>query len=376
MALNKTDYQIRHVEAAAASSVPFSQGQFIIQDDGKLFYDPSTATTVAGRVELSPDLSGFIQKTVAAQLVTAVKQSGTKLIISAVQPDGTAVTDVEIPFVTKLKASYLDTDDEGKNLVTAKAARDAITAATSGLATDGKITELSGRLDTVEGELPKKLVKTDIKGGKNITVTPDETGNTVTIAAADAPVYTLKSQTVGKDSEYTAIYQLMKDNVAVDGSVINIPKDQFLEGADLVTNPAGKDPGTYIKLTFKITGEKGKEDIFINVTELLDNVAVVGTPDGANIAVTVTTDPDQGGAYKVAADLSTTAKAAVVKNIAKATTNGKVTLTMFDDSEKEAEIVTTTEVLTGEGVADTALPNVKAVNAGIAAATAIYRYAE
>ena len=375
MALNKTDYQIKHVEAAAASSVPFSQGQFIIQDDGKLFYDPSTATTVAGRVELSPDLSGFIQKTVAAQLVTAVKQSGTKLIISAVQPDGTAVTDVEIPFVTKLKASYLDTDAEGKNLVTAKAARDAITAATSGLATDGKITELSGRLDTVEGELPKKLVKTDIKGGKNITVTPDETGNTVTIAAADAPEYTLKSQTVDADSPYTAIYQLMKGDVAVDGSVINIPKDQFLEGADLVKDPTGRPAGTYIKLTFKITGEKGKEDIYINVTELLDNVAVVGTPDGTNIAVTVTTDAEQGGAYKVAADLSAEAKKTLVKGIAKSATNGKVDLTMFDGTKTEnIDIVTTTETLTG--AADTDLPNVKAVNAGIAAATAIYRYAE
>lgn len=375
MALNKTDYQIKHVEAAAASSVPFSQGQFIIQDDGKLFYDPSTATTVAGRVELSPDLSGFIQKAIATQLVTAVKQSGTKLIISAVQPDGTAVTDVEIPFVTALKASYLDTDDEGKNLVTAKAARDAITAATSGLATDGKITELSGRLDTVEGELPKKLVKTDIKGGKNITVTPDETGNTVTIAAADAPEYTLKSQTVDADSPYTAIYQLMKGDVAVDGSVINIPKDQFLEGADLVKDPTGKPAGTYIKLTFKITGAKGKEDIYINVTELLDNVAVVGTPNGTNIAVTVTTDAEQGGAYKVAADLSAGAKKTLVKGIAKSATNGKVDLTMFDGTKTEnIDIVTTTETLTG--AADTDLPNVKAVNAGIAAATAIYRYAE
>lgn len=375
MALNKTDYQIKHVEAAAASSVPFSQGQFIIQDDGKLFYDPSTATTVAGRVELSPDLSGFIKKTIAAQLVTAVKQSGTKLIISAVQPDGTAVADVEIPFVTALKASYLDTDAEGKNLVTAKAARDAITAATSGLATDGKITELSGRLDTVEGELPKKLVKTDIKAGSNITVTPDETGNTVTIAAADAPVYTLKSQTVSADSDYAAIYQLMKDDVAVDGSVINIPKDQFLEGADLVKDPAGKPAGTYIKLTFKITGAEGKEDIYINVTELLDNVAVVGTPDGANIAVTVTTDAEQDGAYKVAADLSAAAQKTLVKGIAKSATNGKVDLTMFDGTKTEnIDIVTTTETLTG--AADTDLPNVKAVNAGIAAATAIYRYAE
>lgn len=375
MALNKTDYQIRHVEAAAAGSVPFSQGQFIIQDDGKLFYDPSTATTVAGRVELSPDLSGFLTKAFTTHVVTDVTQETTGLQIKLKDlADGKETTQT-IPILTELAASVAE--DDANKLVGAKAIRDAISAATSGLATDGKITELSGRLTTVESDLPKKLVKTDIKAGSsNITVTAAEDSNTITIDAPDAPKYTLKAQTVTEDSEYVAIYQLMKDDVAVDGSVINIPKDQFLEGADLVTNPAGKDPGTYIKLTFKITGERGKEDIFINVTELLDNVAVVGTPDGANIAVTVTTDPDQGGAYKVAADLSTTAKAAVVKNIAKATTNGKVTLTMFDDSEKEAEIVTTTEVLKGAGVADTALPNVKAVNAGIAAATAIYRYAE
>lgn len=376
MALNKTNYQIKHVEAAAASRVPFSQGQFIIQDDGKLFYDPSTATTVAGRVELSPDLSGFIQKAIATQLVTDVKQSGSKLVISTVKPDGTGVQDVEIPFVTQLKAAYTDSDADRNNLVTAKAARDAITAATSSLATDtdSKVQALSGRLDTVEGELPKKLVKTDIKAGSNITVTASETDNTVTIAAADAPEYTLKSQTVAPDSDYTAIYQLMKGGVAV-GDAINIPKDQFLEGASLVKDPADHPAGTYIKLTFKITGAKGKEDIYINVSELLDNVAVVGTPDGANIAVTVTPDPEQGGAYKVAADLSAEAKKNLVKNIAKSATNGKVDLTMFDGSTKtNIDIVTTTETLTG--AADTDLPNVKAVNAGIAAATAIYRYAE
>lgn len=371
MALNKTDYQIKHVEAAAASSVPFSQGQFIIQDDGKLFYDPSTATTVAGRVELSPDLSGFLTKAFATHVVTDVTQETTGLQIKLKDlADGKETTQT-IPILTELAASVAEAD--ANKLVGAKAIREAISAATSGLATDGKITELSGRLDTVEGELPKKLVKTDIKAGNNITVTASEDDNTVTIAAADAPEYTLKSQTVGADSDYTAIYQLMKGDVAV-GDAINIPKDQFLDGASLVKDPADHPAGTYIKLTFKITGAKGKEDIFINVTELLDNVAVVGTPHGANIAVTVTTDPEQGGAYKVAADLSTTAKAAVVKDIAKSATNGKVTLTMFDDSTKEAEIVKTTETLAG--AADTDLPNVKAVNAGIAAATAIYRYAE
>ena len=184
----------------------------------------------------------------------------------------------------------------------------------------------------------------------------------------------MKSQTVGADSDYTAIYQLMKGDVAV-GDAINIPKDQFLDGASLVKDPADHPAGTYIKLTFKITGAKGKEDIYINVTELLDNVAVVGTPDGANIAVTVTTDAEQGGAYKVAADLSAAAQKTIVKGIAKSATNGKVDLTMFDGTKTEnIDIVTTTETLTG--AADTDLPNVKAVNAGIAAATAIYRYAE
>lgn len=372
MALNKTNYQIKHVEAAAASRVPFSQGQFIIQDDGKLFYDPSTATSVAGRVELSPDLSGFLTKAFTTHVVTDVTQETTGLQIKLKDlADGKETTQT-IPILTELAASVAE--DDANKLVGAKAIRDAITAATSGLATDSKVQGLSNRLDTVEEELPKKLVKTDIKAGKNITVTASETDNTVTIAAADAPEYTLKAQTVAPDSDYTAIYQLMKGGVAV-GDAINIPKDQFLDGASLVKDPADHPAGTYIKLTFKITGEKGKEDIYINVSELLDNVAVVGTPDGANIAVTVATDPEQGSAYKVAADLSAEAKKNLVKNIAKSATNGNVDLTMFDGSTKtNIEIVKTTETLSG--AADTDLPNVKAVNAGIAAATAIYRYAE
>ena len=93
MALNKTDYQFMLVEAADASQVPFVAGQYIIQDDGKAFYDPSIADSVDSRIELSPDLSAVLSKNFANKLLTgisATQVSGTNeymFTVSSINPD-------------------------------------------------------------------------------------------------------------------------------------------------------------------------------------------------------------------------------------------------------------------------------------------------
>lgn len=53
LSLEKTSKIFKVIECADASKVPFTQGQYIIEDDGTVFYDPSTGTEIANRVCLS-----------------------------------------------------------------------------------------------------------------------------------------------------------------------------------------------------------------------------------------------------------------------------------------------------------------------------------
>lgn len=77
MALNKTEFQFMLVEALDASKVPFVAGQYIVQDDGKAFYDPSTGTSVDSRIELSTDLSEVLSKKFASKVVTGIAATQT-----------------------------------------------------------------------------------------------------------------------------------------------------------------------------------------------------------------------------------------------------------------------------------------------------------
>lgn len=60
MAYQDTQQLFTVVEATNAAKVPFAAGQYIIQPDGIVYYDPTTATSVAGRVKLTPDVGGKV----------------------------------------------------------------------------------------------------------------------------------------------------------------------------------------------------------------------------------------------------------------------------------------------------------------------------
>ena len=70
--LNKTDSHFKFIELSEGiqiSNVPFVAGQYLITADGKAYYDPSTGTEVAHRIELSPDLTNFVTKTAGAGMI-------------------------------------------------------------------------------------------------------------------------------------------------------------------------------------------------------------------------------------------------------------------------------------------------------------------
>lgn len=71
-----------------------------------------------------------------------------------------------------------------------------------------------------------------------------------------------------KSSDYAAVYQLMKDGVAV-GAAINIPKDMVVKSGSVVTNPTGQPKGTYIKL---VLANATNDTLYIDVGGLIEYV--------------------------------------------------------------------------------------------------------
>lgn len=80
MAIEKTSSMFRLVESAVeVSKVPFAAGQYIVNIvSGEAFYDPSTGSSASDRIALSPDLSAFLTRSIADNLVTDVQISNTE----------------------------------------------------------------------------------------------------------------------------------------------------------------------------------------------------------------------------------------------------------------------------------------------------------
>lgn len=118
MAINKTNSTFRLVESAVeVSKIPFASGQYIVNvTSGEAFYDPSSGSTVTDRIALSPDLSGFLTRSIADNLVSDVQISTAdgsvfKIAVTKVgTEDGAeASTDTFIFKSNLIEGSYDDT---------------------------------------------------------------------------------------------------------------------------------------------------------------------------------------------------------------------------------------------------------------------------
>mgnify|MGYP006972491276 CR=1 FL=1 len=105
MAMDPTNFNFKLVESGVTdvSKIPFAAGQYIVLDSGKAYYDPSTGTTTGDRIELSPDLSGFLKKSISDKLVTDVTLTDNgdntlTAVVKKVGTDGTAVADQSYTF--------------------------------------------------------------------------------------------------------------------------------------------------------------------------------------------------------------------------------------------------------------------------------------
>lgn len=71
MALNPTSYQFKLVEALNAANVPFAAGQYIVEDSGLAYYDPSTGSSKDDRIQLSQDLAAMLTNNVVTGISVA-----------------------------------------------------------------------------------------------------------------------------------------------------------------------------------------------------------------------------------------------------------------------------------------------------------------
>lgn len=108
---------------------------------------------------------------------------------------------------------------------------------------------------------PTVGIKLDTKAGNAATLSAG--GLMVTIPEVDVPEYSIVKDETSAD--YAAVYHLTKGGVNT-GVAINIPKDLFVESGEIVENPAGQEPGKYLKLVL----QNQTEPVYINVADLVD----------------------------------------------------------------------------------------------------------
>lgn len=139
-------------------------------------------------------------------------------------------------------------------------------------------------------------------------------------AAAEYSMTKLATASAGA----SASYQLTKDGTGI-GAVIDIPKDMVVSSGAVVTNPAGKDAGTYIEL---ILANATNDKLYINVGDLIEYVTS-GSQAGDMVVVNVDAN------HQVTATITD-------GTITKAKLNNAVqtSLNLADSALQKADIVT------------------------------------
>lgn len=129
-------------------------------------------------------------------------------------------------------------------------------------------------------------------GGEALAETADASTLATEKAVKDALKTVADNAVVGVSADATnLIYTITQGGTTV--GTINIPKDMVVESGSVVTNPEGKDEGTYIKLVLKNVDEP----LYINVSDLIEYVTsgsdagdmvVINVSDEHKVTATIT----------------------------------------------------------------------------------------
>lgn len=152
-------------------------------------------------------------------------------------------------------------------------------------------------------------------------------------------------ETEASDANIASIYTFKQDGVVV--GTINLPKNLVLKSGNVVTNPEGQDPGTYIELTLANDTE---DKIYINTSALTDWIYTT-EQSAAQVQLSIDTATRKISAVIVAGSITATELAA----------NSIITAKIADKAvtyEKLADnVISAFEVA---GAADKALADAKA----------------
>ena len=240
MAINKTNSTFRLVESAVeVSKIPFASGQYIVNvTSGEAFYDPSSGSTAADRIALSPDLSGFLTRSIADNLVSDVQISTAdgsvfKIAVTKVgTKDGASATTETFIFKSNLIESQYD--DTTKTLTMNVKTATAVTEGDTTPVTSGAV--YSALKDTEEA-LDQKIA--DAKDATTASVTVlnvagsagDEDALATIVNPKQGDFAICKHTITGELVEHTAyVYDATTGWAAMDG---NYSADNVFFASDL-----------------------------------------------------------------------------------------------------------------------------------------------
>ena len=240
MAINKTNSTFRLVESAVeVSKIPFASGQYIVNvTSGEAFYDPSSGSTAADRIALSPDLSGFLTRSIADNLVSDVQISTAdgsvfKIAVTKVgTEDGASATTETFIFKSNLIESQYD--DATKTLtMNVKTA----TAVTEGDATPVTSGAVYSALKDTEEALDQKIAAAKDATTASVTVlnvagsAGDEDALATIVNPTQGDFAICKHTITGELVEHTAyVYDATTGWAAMDG---NYSADNVFFASDL-----------------------------------------------------------------------------------------------------------------------------------------------
>ena len=166
------------------------------------------------------------------------------------------------------------------NIVTLKAGvGQSAGAVTQGTGADiilAKVAKTGTAADVAIADIDNKITATTVEGALT------ELATSIANATNGAKVTCVKSNPTGVAARYT----FSQGGVAIDGAVIDIPKDMVVESGSVVTNPEGQAAGTYLVLTLaNATSDK----IYINAGDLIEYVTS-GSGDNDMVKIAVSAD--------------------------------------------------------------------------------------
>lgn len=124
-------------------------------------------------------------------------------------------------------------------------------------------TELQGKIDAVDQKVGS-LEALETTDKDNLVEALNEVRNSVSAGGVAAQI-TVVENTTGLADGVAKAYVIKQGDATV--GTINIPKDMVVQSGEVLVDPEGQEPGTYIKL---VLANATNDEIFVNVGSLVD----------------------------------------------------------------------------------------------------------